>query len=167
MPVSALLMNISQPPRHYLDNISRDSSDDGLLVAGDDSDRPPTIFHLNDDDVSDEDCCQSRVPPSTPESDIGADISGLDMSKKKIGFGNLSVTEAVAKTSELTSPAARRRLAARKIEMDMNSKIAKRRLITQKIEMEINAKMADNIISKEGEDGDYVPPKQLLIYLVR
>lgn len=165
MPVSALLMNISQPPKNYLDNISRDSSDDGLLAAGHDDDCPPTIFHLNDDNGSVVDC--SIVSPSaSPENDID-DIHELDMIREKMGYGYLSVTEAVAKTSEMTSPAARRRLAARKIEMDLNAKIVKRRLITQKIEMEINAKIAENIISEEGEDGDYVPPKQLLVYLVR
>lgn len=58
----------------------------------------------------------------------------------------LAVAEALARTSMMTSPAAKRRLAARKIEMDIN---------------------ADAFNNATDEDFDYVPPKQLLLYLVR
>lgn len=57
----------------------------------------------------------------------------------------LAVAEALARTSMMTSPAARRRLAARKVEMD---------LIAGGDDLDY-----DHI--------DYVPPKQLLVYMVR
>lgn len=169
MPVSSLLMNFSKPPKNYLNNISKDSSNFENY-----DDQPPKIFHLNDVNNYDN-ILQPKTPPSTPDiiddiydnnddimknslidkqliDDNVTDSSSSneqDMAKKKLGYGNLSVADAVAQTSAMTSPAARRRLAARKIEM------------------EHNAKVADTIIGKEGETGDYVPPKQLLIYLVR
>lgn len=58
----------------------------------------------------------------------------------------LAVAEALSRTSMMTSPAARRRLAARKVEFDMMGGV------------------------DEGywdDDFDYVPPKQLLLYMVR
>ncbi|KAJ6640811.1 Nocturnin [Pseudolycoriella hygida] len=55
----------------------------------------------------------------------------------------LKVNEALVRTSMMTSPAARRRLAARKIEMEIDA--------------------AD----ESATDSDYVPPKQLLMFLVR
>lgn len=63
----------------------------------------------------------------------------------------LAVAEALSRTSMMTSPAARRRLAARKVEIDL---------------------MAGNGHGNEDEgywdeDFDYVPPKQLLMYMVR
>ncbi|GAB0089999.1 hypothetical protein DMENIID0001_046300 [Sergentomyia squamirostris] len=57
---------------------------------------------------------------------------------------NPMLADAITKTSMLTSPAARRRLAARKMEMDANA-----------------------YISGHQDDLDYVPPRDLLIYLVR
>lgn len=64
----------------------------------------------------------------------------------------LAVAEALSRTSMMTSPAARRRLAARKVEIDLMAGHA-----------------AGNALD-EGywdEDFDYVPPKQLLMYMVR
>lgn len=67
----------------------------------------------------------------------------------------LKVAEALSQMSMLTSPAAKRRLAARKIEMDS-----------------CNQCFADDNNSRVGfkpfndEDG-YVPPRELLMYLVR
>lgn len=55
----------------------------------------------------------------------------------------LKVNEALVRTSMMTSPAARRRLAARKIEMELDA------------------------ASRDAEDNEYVPPRQLLMYLVR
>lgn len=55
----------------------------------------------------------------------------------------LKVNEALVRTSMMTSPAARRRLAARKIEMELDA------------------------ASKDAEDSEYVPPRQLLMFLVR
>lgn len=57
----------------------------------------------------------------------------------------LAVAEALAQTSMMTSPAARRRLAARQVEMD---------LIAGGDDMNY-------------DHMDYVPPKQLLMYMVR
>lgn len=57
----------------------------------------------------------------------------------------LNVVEALAKTSMMTSPAAKRRLAARKMEMNLN-----------------NANFV-----YDSENSDYIPPKELLMYLVR
>lgn len=56
----------------------------------------------------------------------------------------MDVAEALAKTSMMTSPAAKRRLAARKMEMNLNN--------------------ADFVYD---ENSDYIPPKELLMYLVR
>lgn len=58
----------------------------------------------------------------------------------------LAVAEALARTSMMTSPAARRRLAARKVEMDL---------------------IAGGDDDFDNDLVDYVPPKQLLMYMVR
>lgn len=57
----------------------------------------------------------------------------------------MDVAEALAKTSMMTSPAAKRRLAARQMEMNLNN--------------------ADFVY--DSENSDYIPPKELLMYLVR
>lgn len=57
----------------------------------------------------------------------------------------LKVAEALANTSAMTSPAAKRRLAARRMEMNLNSA---------------------NFVY-DSENSDYIPPKELLMYLVR
>lgn len=61
----------------------------------------------------------------------------------------LAVAEALARSSMLVSPAARRRLAARRIQMNLTSA----------------ASEADD--GYWDEDFDYVPPKGLLMYMVR
>lgn len=53
----------------------------------------------------------------------------------------MEVAETLNKISLMASPATRQRLAARSLEMKMHQ--------------------------HEGEDGDFVPPKELLLYLVR
>ncbi len=55
----------------------------------------------------------------------------------------LKISEALVRTSMLTSPAARRRLAARKIEMELDA------------------------ASENADDNEYVPPRELLMFLVR
>lgn len=55
----------------------------------------------------------------------------------------LKVSEALVRTSMMTSPAAYRRLAARKIEMELNA------------------------AAEHAEDNEYVPPRELLMFLVR
>lgn len=57
----------------------------------------------------------------------------------------LNVAEALVQTTMLTSPAANRRLAARQMEMNLSS--------------------ADFVY--DSENSDYIPPKELLMYLVR
>lgn len=57
----------------------------------------------------------------------------------------LDVADALANTSMLTTPTAKRRLAARQMEMNLNS--------------------ADFVY--DSENADYIPPKELLMYLVR
>lgn len=74
-------------------------------------DHPPSVFYVND-----------RVEDTK------------EYFRKKF-----AVAEALAKTSLLTSPAAKRRIAARKLEIDNNF----------------------------SNDSDFEPPKDLLLYLVR
>lgn len=57
----------------------------------------------------------------------------------------LTVAEALAKTSMMTSPAVKRRLAARQVEMDLNN----------------------GNFAFDDENSDDAPPKELLMYLVR
>lgn len=64
----------------------------------------------------------------------------------------LAVAEALARTSMMTSPAARRRLAARQVEMDM---------------MSGGGDGDDDDVDLDYDHIDYVPPKQLLMYMVR
>lgn len=84
------------------------------------------------------------VGPSIYIDEITSDINAFKMNKQEI-HDKLAVAEALARTSMMTSPAAKRRLAARKIEMDVNS----------------------DPTAYYDEDNDYIPPKQLLLYLVR
>lgn len=60
----------------------------------------------------------------------------------------LRVAEALAQASDMTSPAAKRRLGARKMEMDM-------------------AKDQGRPVFLNDEDVEYTPPKELLIYIMR
>lgn len=55
----------------------------------------------------------------------------------------LKINEALVRTSMMTSPAAKRRLAARKIEMEIDA------------------------AAENAKDSEYVPPRQLLMFLVR
>lgn len=60
----------------------------------------------------------------------------------------LRVAEALAQASSMTSPAAKRRLEARKIEMDMT-------------------KDQEKPVFLNDENEEYTPPKELLIYIMR
>lgn len=85
--------------------------------------------------------------PSQTVADTSGDVRPI-MNRKEY-HERLAVAEALSRTSMMTSPAARRRLAARKVEIDM---------------------MGGSEGIDEGywdEDFDYVPPKQLLMYMVR
>lgn len=219
MPISALLLNYSQPPPSH-----RSLSRDGISPE---RDCPPTVFHVNDDDYSieadteefldnernecvnaddefvfvpaprrscnvvhedmdkkdaitelcnllcDTTCtskkdllvdthpkdvqrqqflssmCHTATTPSSVTINIDSvpEIPSTNQIMDKQEFREkLAVAEALARTSMMTSPAAKRRLAARKIEMDIN---------------------ADAFNNATDDDFDYVPPKQLLLYLVR
>lgn len=72
-------------------------------------------------------------------------VDNLKKSSQMYFRDKLDVAEALAKTSMMTSPAAKRRLAARKMEMNLNS---------------VN-------FVYDSENSDYIPPKELLMYLVR
>lgn len=63
--------------------------------------------------------------------------------KKLEGSVDKLISEALVRTSMMTSPAAKRRLAARKIQMDIDA------------------------ATQNAEDSEYVPPMELLIYLAR
>lgn len=71
------------------------------------------------------------------------DQTTVGAKKSEDSIDKLKVNEALVRTSMMTSPAARRRLAARKIEMEMDA------------------------VAENAKDSEYVPPRQLLMFLVR
>lgn len=71
------------------------------------------------------------------------DEISFDEKMKQNPLEKLKINEALVRTSMMTSPAACRRLAARKIEMELDA------------------------ASELADDNDYVPPRQLLMFLVR
>lgn len=79
----------------------------------------------------------SRIAPLTVEN--------LEQFNHDYFREKLAIAEALAKTSMMTSPAVKRRLAARKMEMSLNT--------------------PDFIY--DPENAEYIPPKELLMYLVR
>lgn len=81
--------------------------------------------------------------PSTVESKTENESENFDRKRVEDSIDKLKVTEALVRTSMLTSPAAKRRLAARKIEMEIDA------------------------ASENANDSEYVPPRQLLMFLVR
>lgn len=89
--------------------------------------------------------CDTTTPVTISIDSVPEMLTNQIMDKQEFRE-KLAVAEALARTSMMTSPAAKRRLAARKIEMDIN---------------------ADAFNNATDEDFDYVPPKQLLLYLVR
>lgn len=105
------------PPPHY--NLVRSSTITRI-----------TLDRASDPDDSDDDATAEDSRPITNHQEY---------------HERLAVAEALARTSMMTSPAARRRLAARQVEMD---------LIAGGDDLDY-----DHI--------DYVPPKQLLMYMVR
>lgn len=80
-------------------------------------------------------------PMAQPESQLT--IENLAKFDREYFRNKLAVAEALAQATMLTPSAARRRLAARKMEMDIND--------------------PDFVY----ENGEYIPPKDLLLYLVR
>lgn len=69
--------------------------------------------------------------------------SCMDEKFTEDSFDKLKINEALVRTSMMTSPAARRRLAARKIEMEIDA------------------------ATENANDSEYIPPRQLLMFLVR
>lgn len=189
MPISSLLLNFSNNNNRH-DSISRDGKSPEREI-------PPIYFHLsevNDDKpMSDNPClnCSGNIESNicdmenlavnklcsvlcTDDCKTEEDKNSLitiKQSKKdflnnmllddndrqtqemrakfdiKEFRGQLAVAEALARASMLTSPAAKRRLQARKIEFELDS------------EDSVNRQLTD--------ERDYVPPKELLMYLVR
>lgn len=91
---------------------------------------------------------------ATVDKTVSMDVKPMQIMNRKEYKERFAVAEALARTSMLTSPAARRRLAARKVEIDMMSG------------------WATVGVGNEDEgywtaDMDYIPPKQLLMYMVR
>lgn len=93
---------------------------------------------------------------SSSSSDDNNDVHPLDDDETRnlqenfnpIDFRKkLEIAETLAKTSMLMSPAVKRRLAARKVEMDLENSTS------------------EPFYDEDGND--YVPPRELLIYLVR
>lgn len=93
--------------------------------------------HHNDDDGDDSDSDGSHIVPLTVEN---VEQFNHDYFREK-----LAIAEALANTSMMTSSAAKGRLAARKIEMSLNT--------------------PDFVY--DPENAEYIPPKELLMYLMR
>lgn len=122
MPISALMITSSPEHRKYKEYIG-----DGCST---------------NDQVDD--------PPSTANSDQTTAVQDEDIRVMQEKFNmidfraKLRVAEALAQASSMTSPSAKRRLEARKIEMDMGKSV---------------------FLNDENEE--YTPPKELLIYIMR
>lgn len=89
---------------------------------------------------------EAPKPPAVDDKIAGETVAvdSLEEVNNKIR-DKLNVADALANTSMLTTPTAKRRLAARQMEMNLNS--------------------ADFVY--DSENADYIPPKELLMYLVR
>lgn len=127
-------------------NCSRQEFLASMLESDNDENRMPddrpaaiAIDHHNDHDVDDDEFNSdgSRIAPLTVEN--------LKQFNNDYFREKLAIAEALANTSMMTSPAAKRRLAARKIEMSLNT--------------------PDFVY--DPENAEYIPPKELLMYLVR
>lgn len=191
MPISSLLINLSNNNNNRHDSISRDGKSPEREI-------PPIYFHLsevNDDSdkqLSDNTClnCSGNTDSNicdmenlavnklcsvlcTDDCKINDTNSMTTIKQSKKDFlnnmllddndrqtqelrakfdikefrGQLAVAEALARASMLTSPAAKRRLQARKIEFELDSE--------------------DSVYKQNEDERDYVPPKELLLYLVR
>lgn len=189
MPISSLLINLSNNNNRH-DTISRDGKSPEREI-------PPIYFHLSEVNDDSDDKQQSDNPCLNCSNDSNVcDMENLAVNKlcsvlctddckiedknsmttikqSKKDFlnnmllddndrqtqelrakfdinkfrGQLAVAEALARASMLTSPAAKRRLQARKIEFELDSE--------------------DSINRQNDDERDYVPPKELLLYLVR
>lgn len=93
---------------------------------------------MNDDDIDTDDTDNANALPLT--------IENLKQFNENYFREKFALAETLANTSLMNSPAVRLRLAARKIEMNLNT----------------TDSTADDF-----DEADYVPPKDLLMYLVR
>lgn len=93
--------------------------------------------HDDDDDADESNSDGSRIAPLTVEN--------LEQFNHDYFREKLAIAEALANASMMASPAVKRRLAARKIEMSLN---------------------APDFVY-DPENAEYIPPKELLMYLVR
>lgn len=118
------------------------------ITSDDVYDKAITVAHVND---KRQQFLSSMIQDS---SNFAAESTSLDVStenKQEIvdsktledSIDKLKISEALVRTSMMTSPAAKRRLVARKIEMEIDA------------------------ASENAKDSEYVPPRQLLMFLVR
>lgn len=100
----------------------------------------------HNDDHNDSDDIENNNRASGNETHIAPlTIENLKQFNNDYFREKLAIAEALVKTSMMTSPAAKRRLAARKMEMSLNT--------------------PDFVY--DPENAEYIPPKELLMYLVR
>lgn len=126
--------------RRRFDPIDMDSNDTEPSVT-DPNEREPIITYPDDT----EDLIRFDDDDDAATSDSQLTIENLAKFDQEYFRNKLAVAEALAQATMMTSPAVTRRLAARKIEMDI----------------------ADPDFVYDKENGEYIPPKQLLLYLVR
>lgn len=118
----------------------------------------PRITVTRDDDMptsDEEDACpkHNRNEEGQGAQQQHQQETGRPIMDRKEYKERFAVAEALARASMLTSPAVRRRLAARKVEIDMMAGVG-------------------TVRGNEDEgywtaDFDYVPPRELLMYMVR
>lgn len=126
---------IDENEKHETTNVLRKSKNSrqeflASMLEADQNDERIKSNHQIDGD-------ETNIAPLTVEN--------LKQFNKNYFREKLAIAEALANTSMMTSPAAKRRLAARKIEMSLNT--------------------PDFVY--DPENAEYIPPKELLMYLVR
>lgn len=117
--------------------VTESSVDESLRVTARLNDRHKFLSSMIADNVTSTDSSASTDMLGKNEQIVGGEKRAEDSIDK------LKVNEALVRTSMMTSPAARRRLAARKIEMEIAA------------------------ATENAKDSEYVPPRQLLMFLVR
>lgn len=120
----------------YNQNSDHSHSDDNETVENDDNYIGGNVDDDDDNDVDGDDCVLDKETEELREN-----FNIIEIKKK------LAIAEVLARASMLTSPAVKRRLAARKVEMDL--------------ETGLSSPFQDQ------HGNEYVPPRELLIYLVR
>lgn len=126
MPISALILPSNPTQQKYKECIG-----DGDGTSKDQPTNMKIVVHNDQTTILDEDIREMQEK-----------FNMTDFRAK------LRVAEALAQASSMTSPAAKRRLEARKIEMDMNKDQGKPVFLND-------------------ENEEYTPPRELLIYIMR